>query len=71
VPQGKVVQLDPFKPTLKAPEAKRLKLECDDLISSFAFNFKSRRYNKAAVVGDTVGDPFKVGLCGLTLSNPR
>jgi len=40
------VQLDPVKPTLKAPGIKRLKLECDELVSTCAFKFKLRRYNK-------------------------
>ena len=33
-----------MKPTLKVPESKRLKLKCDKLRSSFAFNFNLRRY---------------------------
>jgi hypothetical protein len=38
------VQVDPIKPKLKAPVTKRLKLQCDKLLSSFAFNFKLRHY---------------------------
>ena len=30
----------------------RLKLECDELLSSFAFNFNLRRYGEAAAAGD-------------------
>ena len=37
-------QVDPIKPTLKAPGSKRLKLKYDELLSSFAFNFNLRRY---------------------------
>ena len=37
------MQVDPIKPTLKAPGNKRLKLQHDRLLSSFAFNFNSRR----------------------------
>ena len=33
-----------MKPTLKAPGSKRLKLQCDKLLSSFAFDFNWRRY---------------------------
>jgi hypothetical protein len=33
-----------MKPTLKAPGAKRLKLEYDEPPSSFAFKFSLRRY---------------------------
>ena len=44
--QGRVVQVDPIKPKLKAPEHKRLKLECDILLSTAAFKFKLRRYSK-------------------------
>jgi len=40
------VQVDPLKPTLKAPGTKRLKVEFDELLSSFAFNFNLRRYNE-------------------------
>jgi hypothetical protein len=36
-PQGRVVQVDPMKPTLRAPGSNRLKLKCDGLLSSFAF----------------------------------
>ena len=32
-----------MKPTLKAPESKRLKQKDDELLSSFAFNFNLRR----------------------------
>ena len=40
------VQVDPMKPTLKAPGAKRLKLTYDELRSSFAFKLNVRRYKK-------------------------
>ena len=36
---GKAVQVDPIKPTLKAPGTKRFKVKYDKLLSSFAFNF--------------------------------
>jgi len=42
------VQVDPIKIELKPPGPKRLKLECDILLSMFAFKFKLRRYNEAA-----------------------
>jgi len=41
---GKVVQVDPIKPTLKAPGNGRLKLKCDILLSSFAIRVNLRRY---------------------------
>ena len=40
------MQVDPIKPTLKAPEIKLLKPECDDLRLNFAFNFNLRRCNQ-------------------------
>jgi len=42
---GEAVQVDPIKPTLKAPGTKRLKLEYYKLLSSFAFKFNLRRYS--------------------------
>ena len=33
-----------MKPKLKPPGSKRLKLQCDDLLSNFAFKFNLRRY---------------------------
>jgi hypothetical protein len=44
--QGKAVQVDPIKPTLKAHATKRLKLEYGELLSSSAFNCNLRRYTK-------------------------
>jgi len=41
------VQVDPIKPTLKTPGTKRSKLKYDRPLSSFAFKFNLRRYNKA------------------------
>jgi len=38
------VQVDPIKPTLKAPGSKRLKLKYDELPSNSAFIFNLRRY---------------------------
>jgi len=35
-----------MKPTLKAPGYKHLKLEHENLLSNFAFNFNLRRYNE-------------------------
>ena len=43
---GKAVHVDPIKPMLKPPETKRLKLKCDILLSTFAFNFNLRRYSE-------------------------
>ena len=39
------VQVDPIKPTLKAPGIRRLKLIRDEPLSNRAFQFKLRRYN--------------------------
>jgi len=52
--QGRAVQVDPIKPTLQAPGTKRLKLEFDELLSNFAFNFNLRRYTKAFVQGSHI-----------------
>ena len=41
---GRVVQADPIKPTLKAPETNRSMMKYDQLVSYFAFNSKLRRY---------------------------
>jgi hypothetical protein len=41
---GMAVQVDPIKPTLKAPGSERLKLNCDIMLSTSAFKFKLRRY---------------------------
>jgi hypothetical protein len=40
-----VVQVEPLKHVLKPPGAKRPKLKCDILLSTYAFNFNLRRYN--------------------------
>ena len=40
------MQVDPIKPTLKAPGTKRLKVNCVVPLSNFAFNFNLRRYNQ-------------------------
>jgi len=45
--QGRVVQVDPIKPVLKAPGSQRLRLRCDILLSNYAFKFNLRRYSKA------------------------
>ena len=41
------MQVDPIKPKLKPPGTKRLKLNCDVLLSTSAFKFKLRRYTMA------------------------
>jgi lipoate-protein ligase A len=46
------VQVDPIKPTLKAPGTKRLKLKYDDPLSNFAFKFNLRRYTMEWVSGE-------------------
>jgi len=43
------VQVDPIKPMLKPTGTKRLKLNCDILLSTSAFKLKLRRYSKAEV----------------------
>ena len=40
-----MVQVDPIIPTLKAPGSERLKLQCDELLSTAAFKFNLRRYS--------------------------
>ena len=44
---GRVVQVEPIKPMLKAPGTKRLKLLYEEPPSSFAFEFNLRRYSLA------------------------
>ena len=41
------MHVDPMNPMLKPPGSKRLKLNCDTLLSSFAFKFNLRRYAEA------------------------
>ena len=42
--RGRAVQVDPIKPTLKAPEIKLLQLEYGKPLSKFAFTIILRRY---------------------------
>ena len=44
--QGRAVQVDLIKATVKAPGTQRLKLKHDETPSSFCFKFKLRRYIK-------------------------
>jgi hypothetical protein len=46
--QGRAVQLDPIKPTLKPPELKRLKVRYVGSLSNFAFKLDLRRYTKGS-----------------------
>jgi hypothetical protein len=43
---GRPVQVDPIKPTLKAPGTKRLKLEHRNPLSTFAFKCNLHRYKQ-------------------------
>jgi RNA recognition motif-containing protein len=43
------VQVDPIKSTLKPLGTKRLKLECDVMLSTSGFKFNLRRYSTAFV----------------------
>ena len=45
------MQVDPIDPTLKAPGSKRLKLNCDEPLSNFAFKFNLRRYSMSIADG--------------------
>ena len=63
-----------MKPTLKAPEAKRLKLRYYELLSKLASNFDLRRYIEAELINialERLRRNRVVGRCRLTLSNPR
>jgi len=68
---GRAVQVDPMKPKLKPPGAKRLKLKCDILLTTAPFKFNLRRYAVRIVyaLGDD-GRPILVRPCRLTLSSP-
>ena len=61
------MHVEPIKPTLKASGTKRLKLQYDELVSSFPFKFNLRRYTMA-VISDRTNS---VGQCRSTLLNPR
>ena len=76
------MQVDPLKPQLKPPGTKRLKPECDILLSTSAFKFSLRRYiEESKFLGGDLehthlvkGLDFallnKVGWCRLTASKP-
>ena len=44
------MQVDPIRPTLKAPGTKRFKLDCDELLSTFALKFNLRRYSQETIL---------------------
>ena len=57
---GRPMQVDPIKPKLKPPGTTRLKLKCDELLSSFALKFTVRRYIVgvwSSVTGSSVEAP--------------
>jgi hypothetical protein len=72
-----VVQVAPIKPTFKTPGTNCSKLEYDEPLSSFAFNFDLRPYTRAmsllhnhcyiTIDGEK---SIKVGRCGLMVSRP-
>ena len=69
---GRTVQVDPIKPTLKAPGHMLLKLRRDGSLSNFAFKFNVRRYIMGEPAWVNVEKKYgKVGRCSLTLSKTR
>jgi hypothetical protein len=62
--QGRAVQVDPVKPTLKLPGTERLKLKCDILLSTAAFKFNFRRCMKEI---DTACEGLLLQRFGLTV----
>ena len=48
------MQVDPIKPTLKAPGSKRLKLDYDEPLLNFAFKFNLRRCNEACMANPDI-----------------
>ena len=70
------MQVDPIKSKLKTPGTKRLKPNCDILLSTSAFKFNMRRYSlvsASSLVYSYViagGATSLVGQCRLSLSNP-
>ena len=48
-----------MKPTLKAPESKRLKLEHEKTLPNFGFKFNLRRYNVVADEKPGVSKPMQ------------
>ena len=62
------MQVDPLKPTLKAPGTKHLKLKYDKRLLSFAFKFNLRRYSQAQE--RELMKQYEVGRRRLTLSHP-
>ena len=61
------MQVDPIKPTLKAPGTKRLTLNCDTLLSISAFKFNLRRYPEEADLLPDFAYTNLVRRCRLTL----
>ena len=41
---GRAVQVDPIKPTVKAPGIKLVKVKCDEPLSNFVYKLNLRRY---------------------------
>ena len=66
--RGRVVQVEPIKPTSTAPGTKCLKLNYDELLSNFAFNFDLRRYTGARLA-DSEKEEFQ-GVIDSVLSVP-
>jgi hypothetical protein len=60
------VQFDPMKPKLTPPRTKRLKLNCDTLLSTSAFKFDLRCYNEARGWPNTCYGVSKMGIIALT-----
>ena len=48
------MQVDPIKPTLKAPGVKRLKLQYDGPVSKFAFKSNFRHYTQGRLILEVV-----------------
>jgi hypothetical protein len=64
--EGREVQVDPMNPKLRPPGSKRLKLNCDVLLSTSAFKFKLRRYTKKKGGDYDYKEKPVVGRCRLT-----
>jgi len=58
------MQVDPMIPNLKPPGTKRLKLNYNNLLSSFAFNPNLRRYMEGEAMRGADGGEASTGIVG-------